>query len=515
MKELIEIIGIIKSGRITRPEKIRPLNGQLEGPSQRLYRLLMTKKHLNDDEAMKALYGKNVGGKADRGNSNKYNVLKKRLKEWIFPAVLFPANGKVPAKGYPGAIVYCYRNFTIARMLFFFGVRVSGRRLMNNVLVRAREFEIFDVALLSVIALRREMVTSGDVRLFDGYKKDLETFQQNLDAEMAIEGIYYDLELPLATKLYISQDVVEAAAKGLKKAKRILKDYPTYRVRNIYNDIKILDCQVQGTLVQAAKECDKAITALKSNKTMYSPGRHGAYLVRKMDSLLLSNKTDEAYKCASQCVRVYLPGTHNWYITQALLFLAQINDPTLPLKDAFDTYTDCISHPQFKTLEMPDQEKWHIFGGYLWFMLTYHNKIAERESVFGKGKVFDLAALSKKIATTQKDKKGVFVSFTILKVLIYIEERQIKNIESSIVSLKNYLTFHLRGDNGRGRNFIKLLLAIIENEGKQHKNIPLINRLSRALERSEPMITANQLQIEVISYSKLWKMAEEMVKKKK
>jgi len=515
MKGLIEIFRVIKSGRITRPEKINPFDKQKEPTSHKFYNGLLAGDYASDAEARESLYGKNRMGKAGKKILQKYNMLKKRMKERVFTAVLFPAEGEYPASGYAWTFMYCYRNFTIARILLFFGARVSGRLLLKKVLARAHEFEIYDIALLSVLALRREIVFKGNPKELEEHKKLIKEFQEKLAAESAMEEIYYDLELPFATKLYISPAIVETAAVGLKEAARIAKNCRTFRTQSLYSDIKIFECQVRGDLIRAAEVCDEAIAVLESNKKMHSRARRGALLVRKMDSLLLLNDAHKAYECAEQCLAVYLPGTNNWYTVNELLFLVQLNEPAHGLENAIVTYTNSIKQPEFKTLERPEQEKWHIYGGYLWFMLTYHNKVSEREAVFGKRKGFDITTLSNKITVTGKDKKGVYVSFIILMALIYIQEKKTKRLESSKESLKYYLSQNLRGDNSRGRNFIRLLMALVENEGRLKANAMHINKLARALARTESTITATQSQIEVISYSKLWKIADDMVKKRK
>ena len=515
MNELIEIFGVVKSRRITQPGKLNPFDRHKEPISYKFYNGLLKGLYSSDAEAREALYGKNIGRSIGKGILKKYNMLKKRMKQRVFTAVLFPAEGKYPANGYAWTFMFCYRNFTIGRVLLFFGAHVSGRSLLKKVLARACEFEIYDIALSSAIALRREMVVIGDHKEFTENKKLIKEFQVKLVAESAMEEIYYDLEFPFATKLYISPAIVEAAKVGLKEAERIAKSCPTFRTLSLYTDIKIFDCQVRGALIEATETFDEAIATLENNKKMYSKARKGLLLLRKMDTTLLLNKISMAYQCAEQCLDIFLPGTNNWYLVKELLFLVQINDPSKGLENAIATYTNSIKLPEFKNLERPEQEKWHIYGGYLWLMLTYRNKLSEREAAFGIRKGFDITTLSNKITVTGKDKKGVYVSFTILKALIYLQEKKTKGLETSKESLKNYLSLNLRGDNGRGRNFIRLLKAIIENEGRLKVHASHIKKLGSALVRTEPAITAIQLQIEVISYSKLWKIAEEMVKKRK
>jgi len=514
MKELIEIIGIIKSGRVIRPEKIKPFDKELEPYSHGLYYGLMANKYASDDEAREGLYGKNMKKDSTKGILHKYNVLKKRLKERIFVSVLYPAEGEYPASQYSGAFIYCYQNFIIGRMLLFFGAAVSGKRLMYKVLVRAREFEIYDIAMLCVLALRRRRVFKGNAKEFASYNALFKEFHRKVAAEAKMEEIYYELELPFATKLHISPAIMEATAEGLKKAERIHKNYPTNRVRNIYTDIKILESQVRGALAETVEICEEAIAGLKSNDRMYSKGRNGSLLIRKIDSLINLNKPKEAYKCAAECLAMYLPGTQNWYSVQELLFLAQINDANLEFEKIRQIYSACINHTLFKSLEKAEQEKWHIYGGYLWFVLTYYRRQEEREAIFGKGKWFDITSLSNLVTATKGDKKGIFVSFMILKTLLYKQENRTIALETSIDSLKNYLTFNLRADNNRGRNFIKLLVALFENDYKLLKNTKQIKKLSTALARTEPKRTAAQRQIEVISYSILWKIADDMVTKK-
>jgi hypothetical protein len=511
MKELIEIFRVVKSGRITRPEKINPFDIHKEPISHKFYNGLMAKHYASDQDAREALYGKKTGESSGKDILKKYNMLKQRMKQRVFTTVLFPAEGRYPANGYASTFIYCYRNFTIGRLLLFFGAHISGRVILKKVLTRALESEIHDVALLSVMALRREMVVKGDPKEFNKIKRLTKELQEKLAAELALEEIYYDLELPFATKLYISPDIVEAAAVGLKEADQISKSFPIFRIQSLYRDIKIFDCQVRGALIDATAACDDAIAALESNIKMYSKARHGSLLLRKMDSILLLNKIDMAYDCAEQCLDIFLQGTNNWFLVKELLFLVQINDSSHGLEHAIITYFNSIKQPEFKDLELPEQEKWQIYGGYLWLMLTYHNKLSEREAIFGKRKGFDIATLSKNITVTWKDKKGVYVSFIILKALIYCQEKKTRGIETSKENLKNYLSTNLRGDNNRGRNFIRLLMALIENEGRLKIHASHIKKLARALKRTEHTITATQLQIEVISYLKLWKIAEDII----
>ena len=61
MKELIEIFRVVKSGRITRPEKINPFDIHKEPISHKFYNGLMAKHYASDQDAREALYGKKTG----------------------------------------------------------------------------------------------------------------------------------------------------------------------------------------------------------------------------------------------------------------------------------------------------------------------------------------------------------------------------------------------------------------------------------------------------------------------
>jgi hypothetical protein len=508
-------VSLIKSQRVSWPSKLNLYDPIKDKMSYRFYNGIMADQYGTDQDAIAQLYGQEIiGGHGDNAR-NKFKALKKSVKDRLLLGIIYTNKAMYPTNHYPGGFMNCHIDFLIGRLLLFLGARLSGRRLVYTALLGAKDLEIYEIALMAATVLRKLDVHKGNLELFLEYEKMIKDFYAMLGAENEIDGIYYNLQLPFAKKMFVTPVMQKDALEGLQKASGILENCPGFQVRSVYYNIKIIYLQVHGEARLAVAACDEAIAHLEGNTKLYSEVRMSNILLRKIDCLMLVRditpvEYKELFGFVSQCEKAFLAGSINWYKIQELYFLMCLQIPENTLDRAVAAYSAAIKHAKFKLLEEQEREKWYIYEGYLWLIMTRYGGHEDRIPVFGKRKKYDLGKLYNETRTVVKDKKGMYISFLILESLIFLQENKAKELEKMTERLKNYLTLHLRSDNNRGRNFVRLLIALIEGKGKLNKNRTLITKLEKALERTESAITAAQAQVEVISYTQLWKLAQKL-----
>jgi hypothetical protein len=217
MNAIKDIIRLVKTGRITRPEKIRPFNREREQKTLQFYKAVSAGKYGTEAAAVKDLYP----GDPEEAGRLKFNMLKKRLKERLYAAVLFPREGRYGAKSYEANFIYCQRHYFVARMLLFFAASGAGYSLMRKVLARATAYGLNDIALLCTLALRRDALVRGDTKLFTEYNELLAKAQATIAAETEAETVYYEMLIPFSRKLNVQPGTHEKMKEGLEKIEGI------------------------------------------------------------------------------------------------------------------------------------------------------------------------------------------------------------------------------------------------------------------------------------------------------
>jgi len=508
LNELFEIVQLIKAGKITFPHKIIPSKDFFGDKTYQFYKGLESGKYSSDEQAREDLYGLDRT-KANHVSHAKFNVLKKRLKERLFLNVLFPVEGQYPADGYQASFLFCNRNYIISRLMIFFGATLSGYKLMRKVLDKAEKYQIYEIAQLSANSLLRDAVQSGNQKQFKLYRAKLKEFQKVYSAETEADGLYYQLLIPFAKQLYVRVGTLEHVHSAMKAIENLYNEFKTHKLFLSLSNIQILYYQVKGENRNAIDICNQTLRYLESEKIAFSQVRMSNYMLLKMDAMLALRNYDLSAAYAKECIERYPEGSSGWFDAHELQFLCCINtspltdsnqNVTQKLNEASGIYLTCTSSKYFKVLKPAKQERWQIFGGYLWFLCTYYTETGILNEVFQDIPKFRLSKLINSTKIASMDKKGMNVSLLVLQFLICLQERKSMDLLKSVESIKYYISDNLRGEVIRERTFLKYLVALGENELGAIKNSGRITKIVSALDKTEDTLTPTQAQTEIISY---------------
>jgi tetratricopeptide (TPR) repeat protein len=503
MEELRELVEIGMSGRIGRIEIFESESNEIS-LSHRLYYGLKRKEIKTDEEARVALYGSSREG-------FKFNMLKKRLKERLYNTILFVQPRQNIPGGYLENAYFCYKHFVIAKMLTIISVRKLGIRLLRKTLKRALEYEVYEVAMLCSLNLRRDSLAYGDLSKFNDLNNTFIRANNSLIMEAQAERLYHSLLIQFVRSGAVKPWQIQQALISITEIEAIKKECDSYIVNHSHFMVKVIYHELSGDYGNALTLCEKFEAYLLEKKTQYTYIRHANILLQKLDCCLYLNNFNKGQECAEKALSFYRQGEGNWYACQEAFFLLSLR--TGNLDHAADIYISVVSKEKFKDLVKWRKERWELFNGYLWTLLEVAKRFDLQQKIELSARQFRLSRALNEMQTHVTDKEGYNIAILILEVIGLLTQGKYTEIIERGERLNNYVYKNLHGDPAhiRSQVFIKMLLSLIKADFDPSRIQRRIERYLEVLRKTPLRYNATQVYIEVLPFEHLWEIVKEIL----
>jgi tetratricopeptide (TPR) repeat protein len=392
------------------------------------------------------------------------------------------------------------------------GARHLAMRLFRKTYKRAVQFEVFDIAMLCALALRREAYQAGETTKFIKWDRAFTRMNDMVMAEAEAEKLYHRSVIHFVRSGNVKVGQMEFAQKSLTKAEQLKDKFKSYYVYYNYFNLKIAYLQLAGEYENAYKVFDEFEKFLVDNPQSYSVTRRTHFLLNKIDCSLYVRRFDAGQKCITEALKTTKQEQETWFVLMDSYFMLCMI--TGNFTQAAKIYFEVISADGFLKTQEWRLERWKLFTGYLWFALEQTGNKKLQEQMMGNS-TFRLSKLVNEIPIYSRDKKGYNVASLLMQVANLISGKEYVEIITRTESLRRYLYETLKRDPStiRSQIFIRMILALAKYEFDLDKAKPRIEKLLNAL-RNQPVIySPTQAFIEVIPYENLWEMIEQALEK--
>lgn len=445
----------------------------------------LTKEHWKSDEDARAdLYGSSTGSKS-------FEMLKSRAKERLV-SMIFQADSKrmfISAKD--RAYFNACKSFLSGYILFNKTKFSSGQEQLKLALKTSREFQFFDIELLTLRLLRRFSSFSGNEKLYQKLSTEIKHVKSQIDAEMEAE----DLELELQAFLVNSVDVTDVWLKKLEHNYSRMKEIAA---NNPVNSIKVNYFKISMRYYQAKEDYNKSIEVaeefsrfLNSDPRFLVKARLANVSLNKLYCCLYLKDYSRGAMFAAECDELTDPGSINWLIFKEYHFLLCMH--TSQFGKAASIFDQVLRHPSFDSYPAANVEKWKIFEAYL----EYANPIATQVR-----RKFNVAKFLNEVPVFTKDKSGYNLSIILAQIMLAVKTNEFHRVIDRAESLKVYLSRHVKKEkHTRSYYFLKMLQVMIRYEFDPVKTSQIADKFLAKMKQSGP---ASPESSEVIPYEWLW-----------
>ncbi|MCG8329849.1 MAG: hypothetical protein MI974_19290 [Chitinophagales bacterium] len=469
-----------------------------------MYRLLTEGKITTEEGLMDALFDK---GPHQRGN---FNRMKRQLEEKLVNTLFLSDNSSNKPANIQEAHDKCFKNLAVVKLLLSKHARNSAIIIAERTFQLAEKYK-FTFALLSLAKHLRTHYASmiGNSAKFSYYDKKIKHYKEVFVAELEVEGYYSDLVRHLSTSNIQTTNYHNKASYYIHAMKKIIDDYSSYRFKLYgYNVISICYEIIKDSNKNIAI-CNEAISFFKNKKHAKSNLALRIFYFRKIPSLMMLKRFQEAEQNAKNSLELDKIGHHNWYRTQKLRLHIALH--TLNYQKTYDIYLETIQQPNFH-LQYPNiQESWKISEAYIYYLfLRKKVKNVSNKEILN----FRINRFLNEIPTFSKDKQGLNISILILHTLLLLHQKQYDKIIDRTEALRTYTHRYLRQDETfRSNCFIKMLMQLpkanFHRAAVERKTKELREKLS-----SVGIIQNQSAEVEIVPYEMLWEFVLESLDNK-
>lgn len=498
MQELKDLIRVGLSGRITGIETFNQFTASKKSLTYKLFHHISEGKINTDAEAKALLYGDGYKG-------FKYNMLKERFKDKLYTNVLFVQPRKRDTRSYAHNAYYCHKYYIVAKLLLMIVAKNAGRNLMRKVLLRAQTYQVYEIALLAAIALRRQTLEQGNRKDFNIYVALNKNILALMQAENEAEEQNDALMMYFTTSYAARPELIEQAKKNCTYINKLKNIYNTYNLNQAYFHSQIFLFDLQNNYTATLAACNSFESYLLSQPNFYSPVRHGNLIIQKLNSYLYLEKYTEGLELAQKSANFHEAKEGNWLALKEMHFLLALRNSDYA--QACEVYKE-VNNMLYKNIDQRQKELWYFFSGYLWLCLSSDNLIGLRNEVFNKLKDFKLSKLLNEVPLYTKDKEGLNLSLGILQLALLLQGKEFDRVVDKIEHIKTYIHKYISRKSG-ARDHVMLKLALLlpkynfEADVLEKKALPHLEKLKTLTSREQ---TYNRTHIEVIPYHLLWKI---------
>ncbi|HMT28263.1 MAG TPA: hypothetical protein PKD91_03180 [Bacteroidia bacterium] len=441
----------------------------------------------DDEEAIQAIYGKELGNKT-------FDMLKSRAKERLINMIFQLDTQKKFKSSYDKAYYSTCKNLLAGAILLLQNRRNSGEEHLKLALNTASKFYFTEFAVVALRQLRYFSGFSGSRRQFARYNSELNHKLEVLKAELEAENLNQEIILEIVISVANKDEITTKAKNSYAKIQQIVKKYDTYSTRLSMYRVGLRYYENNDDYQNAIKLASECEAYLKSNPHLIQKVRLGEMNLHKLNGSLYLRDYENGSKYADACMTLFNPGSLNWLIFLESYFLLCLH--TKNYSKAQEIYNQVIGHPVFKVYPPQSIEKWKIFESFLNYVIPAKGPDSKK---------FNVHKFINEVPIFSKDKAGYNLSIIIAQIIMLVNMGDYSKILDRAESLKLYASRYIKKEkNPRSYYFIKMLLVMVNYDFDAKKTAQIANKFFIKLKEAHLGKQSDLENLEVIPYDVLW-----------
>jgi hypothetical protein len=164
--------------------------------------------------------------------------------------------------------------------------------------------------------------------------------------------------------------------------------------------------------------------------------------------------------------------------------------------------SESLKHPRFQFLPDNTKELWRIYASYGYYLGITGCVKQVVDPTFKLGKFINETPIF------SKDKSGMNVAIIVIKNLILLAEKKSIRLLDGIEAIEQYCYRYLNNaDTARSAAFLKMLLLLPSGNLDRESIEKRVEKYQKVLEQYPVQMSDQTLEIEIIPYDRLWKIA--------
>jgi len=492
MQDLKELVYILKQHNLT----IVNSNGlPLEKNTMlwKLYSGLEKGKINSDEEAEQLLYKGAHGG-------SKYRQLKFTLRERMMSAIInFEAKGD-RFTDYQKAYYESHREWLIVKILTGQNANTAAISLAVKLLKQAQKFEftMLTVDIASYLAYQYGLRENND-RKFKQANALYTESRQLLDAEALAEQLYTELMVKVVNSKTSAEEVALLAREAFVQIDPFLAKYTSYRLHLFGNMIGLMRFTSINQYQDILPICNKAIAFFES-KPYEARVPLQMFYYQKLICYIHMKSFSEGEQVAQYCLGLLEEGTFNWFKYMELYLRLAFHSGEM--EKGVHILSESLKHPRFQFLPDNTKELWRIYASYGYYLGITGCVKQVVDPTFKLGKFINETPIF------SKDKSGMNVAIIVIKNLILLAEKKSIRLLDGIEAIEQYCYRYLNNaDTARSAAFLKMLLLLPSGNLDRESIEKRVEKYQKVLEQYPVQMSDQTLEIEIIPYDRLWKIA--------
>jgi len=342
----------------------------------------------SDDEARLDLYGNKAGAKT-------FEMLKSRAKDRLVSLIFQSDANKLFESTIEKAFFNASKSYLSGVLLFSKMKYSSGQEQFKLALKLSREYQFFDLELLTLRHLRKYSSLSGNEKLYYKLSNEIRIAQIHVNSEIEAEELDLELQASIVNSVVISDNWIQIIERNFNRINELVKESDSYLVKVYFYRLSVRYYQVKEDYLQAIDLAEQYQRFLRSNPKFLMKIRLANASLNKLYCALFLKDYQRGNHFAAECEELYDPGTITWLIFKEYHFLLCMHNSQFG--KAATIFDQVLRHPCFESYPPPYKEKWRIFEAYL--------EYAEPISSPSRGR-FNISKFLNEVPVFSKDKEG-------------------------------------------------------------------------------------------------------------
>jgi hypothetical protein len=249
--------------------------------------------------------------------------------------------------------------------------------------------------------------------------------------------------------------------------------------------------------------CDEATQAFQNRKI----NRRFAFFqfdIYKIICNIQFGNYFEAERIADSYFKIMTSGVLNWFVLKIYIMVSRIHSKDY--QRAYEIMHELRMDKGYNKLPGTVSQTLRVYEAHVELLVALKKIRPHQHSKFRLHKFLN------EIPIFTKDKRGLNVAILIVHVLFLLEQRKYSQIIDRVDALNQYCHRHLRRDDTfRSNCFIKMLLQIPRADFNRRRIERYADPYLTKLKSMPLMVSEQTIEVEVIPYEHLWKIAIEML----
>jgi len=494
-KELVDLITLHKRKQVD----VLGYNPDSDTLLERFYQMLSNREVNSDEEAAAKLLG-------SKSTDNDYLKLKSNLKRRLTNTLFFIDLKTAEFNDAHRANQNVWKYLSSMHICRSQGARNAAIDVALKGIKPAIKYEMsLAVIEFARLFIEYSSVYTGNKAELDKYIEIAKKYQEIFIAEMTASNLSAKLIQPYVNKREFKKETNQLAKEYLKIVEPLAIKYVSHKVQGPYYQILIYEKYSQSDFVGLKKVTEEAIRTFE-NKNFEMKQTIGAFSIVLISANTILGDYEAAEAAAEKSLAAIPKGTPVWFNANRLYTIALLNASRYT--EAYKLYRKCVAHKKFENLGDSMKELWWVMEGYF-YLLMQAGEIAIEE-LEKRPENFRISTFLNRFALFSKDKRGMNICVQIIHILFHLFNKEYDLYEDKLSTLIKYKKRHLSNqeDGYRTTCFIECLQIIEREEFKKERAIAKTNDLRSLMSEVPQMLLDQPEEIEVLTYEKLWRIAE-------